>query len=699
MKKIWNGNHYYQCLLCLTKLGSKKIFAQHLRAKHSSPDCLECSFCAAKLNDKQALLDHMTSNHKNEVKKRKKLTPKKYCDSCQEMIGTSRFSQHKINCQLYFKYWKQDVYGFQCLLCTTRLKRTKIEVENHIRRNHPKLFETQYCSTEKSTQQELLNHENVNFSQEPMKRMKENRLALENPDQDENEKDPNPNQDNNSNEFSSLGCKISLASNGDGTYRVQKTSEKPEKTFTEDNLNSPEKTFNENSSKTKKTKRNRKKDAWSHPVDCPICGKKITERRNLKKHILQNHNINKSQEPAIRKESSLVFKSNEGNPDEENIEKYPNSNNDKISDVSSLHSTIDLGICKVETTTEQNIRNFSETEKEQNVISPVRNFVAKTSQVDMNSKEITDEYMNNQENPDLVGNEKSKILKKDNNLVDKFSQNRNTKYPSNYNGECKIKMEKVNRSNDDLVTYFDPNLSLEENHNLLNILTNPSEKRKKQSRKLQESIPTNDLDQNNTQSYKIKPFLCEYCKKAFTIEDNLKRHNKYGHQNLKIKGIQSIIKLSVQECKHCKEVVNKNDWNKHYEICLEASKYMDEKTCLVCDNEFDSTIQGVKHIRMEHSNVIGISQENSKENSQGNSKEEINLSDDENDSKISRNQPNELTVIFTCPICSKNYGSIPDIETHISAFHRIPRKVQRQYMKDGNKLGIIIGNSLQIQNT
>ena len=87
------------------------------------------------------------------------------------------------------------------------------------------------------------------------------------------------------------------------------------------------------------------------------------------------------------------------------------------------------------------------------------------------------------------------------------------------------------------------------------------------------------------------------------------------------------------------------------------------------------------------------------ENSQGNSQEKTNLSDDENDSKILRNQPNELTAIFTCPICSKNYGSIPDIETHISSFHRIPRKVQRQYMKDGNKLGIIIGNSLQIQNT
>ena len=185
----------------------------------------------------------------------------------------------------------------------------------------------------------------------------------------------------------------------------------------------------------------------------------------------------------------------------------------------------------------------------------------------------------------------------------------------------------------------------------------------------------------------------------------MRRHINYGHQKLKIKGIQSIKKLSVQECKHCQEVVNKNNWNKHYEMCIEASKYMDEQTCLVCDTEFDSTIQGVKHIRLEHSDVIGISQENSqknsKENSKENSLEEINLSDNENEykTKILRNQPKELTAIFTCPICSKSYGSIPDIETHISAFHRIPRKLQRQYMKDGNKLGIIIGNSLQIQNT
>ena len=59
---------------------------------------------------------------------------------------------------------------------------------------------------------------------------------------------------------------------------------------------------------------------------------------------------------------------------------------------------------------------------------------------------------------------------------------------------------------------------------------------------------------------------------------------------------------------------------------------------------------------------------------------------------VKRWEPKEVTQIYTCPMCFKKYASLSDVETHISLFHRISRKVQRESMQGGKSMSIITKN-------
>ena len=52
--------------------------------------------------------------------------------------------------------------------------------------------------------------------------------------------------------------------------------------------------FNESEmlERIKEGKERKKKnfDSWNHSISCPICGKKVAHRNNLKRHILRRHN-------------------------------------------------------------------------------------------------------------------------------------------------------------------------------------------------------------------------------------------------------------------------------------------------------------------------------------------------------------------------------------------------------------------------
>ena len=52
--------------------------------------------------------------------------------------------------------------------------------------------------------------------------------------------------------------------------------------------------------------------------------------------------------------------------------------------------------------------------------------------------------------------------------------------------------------------------------------------------------------------------------------------------------------------------------------------------------------------------------------------------------------PQEVTVLYTCPMCFKKYSSTHDLENHIAIFHKIPKKVQRQSMQGGTNTFFII---------
>ena len=189
------------------------------------------------------------------------------------------------------------------------------------------------------------------------------------------------------------------------------------------------------------------------------------------------------------------------------------------------------------------------------------------------------------------------------------------------------------------------------------------------------------------------------------------------------------------ECTHCQEMVDKNSWNKHMWLCREAFKYMDIQTCLICEIEFDTITEVAKHIKKEHLDIIIVMEKISEVPPQTIVKEEVINLEEENDyispsadenkarlktskikselkeeiidlddfneatenlsnlnnqkGTINRAEPRELTTIYTCPMCYKKYASLSDLESHISLFHRIPKKVQRQSMQGGKSMAII----------
>ena len=184
-------------------------------------------------------------------------------------------------------------------------------------------------------------------------------------------------------------------------------------------------------------------------------------------------------------------------------------------------------------------------------------------------------------------------------------------------------------------------------------------------------------------------------------------------------------------CPYCQAKIDKENSKKHIELCQEASKFMDEQKCLICDVEFESTIKVTKHIKKEHLDIIIVKEIPSEISSQSiptvkiedikqeviepiktpaQIKKEKNIEGFKTPAQIKKErfnndveieeiqpvmnnsqylEPPELTTIFTCPLCFKKYGSLKNVETHISLFHRISRKVQRQAMQEGRSMKII----------
>ena len=164
-------------------------------------------------------------------------------------------------------------------------------------------------------------------------------------------------------------------------------------------------------------------------------------------------------------------------------------------------------------------------------------------------------------------------------------------------------------------------------------------------------------------------------------EKNPIRSNSEGN-------IKSIYDL--KNCQYCLEMVYKNDWDKHNELCIEASKYVDEQMCLICEVEFQIAVEALNHIKKDHLELIEIIEKQSEIIQRCQVKEKNNANMNRKDEKIcssdfnvnmniqDRPEPVEVTTIFKCSLCFKKYLSASDVETHISSFHRIPIEIQKQ---------------------
>ena len=108
---------------------------------------------------------------------------------------------------------------------------------------------------------------------------------------------------------------------------------------------------------------------------------------------------------------------------------------------------------------------------------------------------------------------------------------------------------------------------------------------------------------------RMKPFLCEYCKKAFTIKENLNRHFKLAHQNLKphksidddANSEKPQAKKSLRSrflCEYCKKSFTvENNLIRHIKY---AHQNLKPHKCIECEKTF-SWKQGLhRHVSKAH---------------------------------------------------------------------------------------------------
>ena len=153
---------------------------------------------------------------------------------------------------------------------------------------------------------------------------------------------------------------------------------------------------------------------------------------------------------------------------------------------------------------------------------------------------------------------------------------------------------------------------------------------------------------------------------------------------------------TLQECTYCEEMVEENKRDEHNQLCLELDKFIDEKTCLICDIDFDTTSKVANHIRKEHLSLIGTQKSQVENVPLGkkqsikveHTQEMINLENSSMETDPLALEHSEMTRNFTCPMCDMKYFTLSDVENHLSLFHRIAKKVQKLLMQGEKSVAI-----------
>ena len=776
----------FQCLLCLKRLGNTKAWIyQHMKSKHSTPEGLQCQFCSTKYSDQTELLNHVSANHSKEAKtdkgiKRKKKSSSdkkeknldnkpKYpagtelkCDYCQETFKYPLVIKHQKVCKAFYKFMKRTTNGFECQICSIVLGR-RWTMHCHLKKKHQSKF-----LGEKSIKKS--NSENQKMgsicNQKTMKcdncqsMIKTDVLTLHT--------QVCHNFEKSSGRFK---CKICsglfklyqidghLQGKHKGIFLEAKDTLKSVDVLNQTDQGIKTLVMEEKSNEIQKV--NQKEGDSS--LEKVLMHKQVKHQLNTDKKF---NNSEKEKNDKLDVGSLFNAKnSSKGDCTKNGINKKECEFCHEI--ILGQGLAIHVNSCKI---------FFKHMKKSSKGYECKACTFKAESTGKMTARFKLYEHLKKTHKICVESNENMRKCDHCNEMIGINSYNQHLKPCKLYSSfmrkvlnvyECKLCSFKNGNSIARFLMYahikkkHSDRKPLEENKAAFesNHISNESEKClgsevNPEGNTLQPELSMINSDELKINSQEIK---CneskQICNAEAILEENTSNLNNLQPntvlQNIDIitnnlSDVQSVTrnqwnsllvseKEDVQdknndctECTYCKEMVGKNSWNEHSWLCQEASKYINEQTCMICEIEFQSATEVVQHTKKEHLDIIIVMEsisevpktnvvkeevidldeeqdyatnvfDNKKfkletKNVKSEVKEEIINLDDLNDDLAENNQkfePRELTTIFTCPMCFKKYASLIDLETHIALFHRIPKKVQRQSMQGGKSMTII----------
>ena len=191
-----------------------------------------------------------------------------------------------------------------------------------------------------------------------------------------------------------------------------------------------------------------------------------------------------------------------------------------------------------------------------------------------------------------------------------------------------------------------------------------------------------------------KRYNCAYCVKKFTRKHDKKRHEERLHTKEKPKNINEDLVDKVIDNEHLTQVFETNSTNeskkeiikdhdiKEYEntheitslndpsvteeeislneenclvidltddndLCIKASKYVDDEICLICDMEFHTSVEALNHIKKEHIDIM--------------------IEDEITSPLMSKKEIDKNP--FSCALCKKAFSQPNSLQIHVESNH------------------------------
>ena len=191
-----------------------------------------------------------------------------------------------------------------------------------------------------------------------------------------------------------------------------------------------------------------------------------------------------------------------------------------------------------------------------------------------------------------------------------------------------------------------------------------------------------------------KRYNCAYCVKKFTRKHDKKRHEERLHTKEKPKNINEDLVDKVIDNEHLTQVFETNSTNESkkeiikdhdikeyentheitslndpsvteeeislneqnglvidltedFELCIKASKYVDDEICLICDMEFHTSVEALNHIKKEHIDIM--------------------IEDEITSPLMSKKEIDKNP--FSCALCKKAFSQPNSLQIHVESNH------------------------------